>query len=43
MLQYIHYGHEKEPQHIWLPKRKRQQVVALLQQGVSRHRILSDI
>ena len=40
---YTHYGHEKELQHIWLPKSKRQQVAALLQQGVSRDRILSDI
>ena len=40
---YTHYGHEKELQHIWLPKNKRQQVAALFQQGVSRDRILSDI
>ena len=40
---YTHYGHEKELQHTWLPKSKRQHIAALLQQGVSRDRILSDI
>ena len=40
---YTHYGHEKELQHTWLPKSKRQHIAALLQQGVSRGRILSDI
>ena len=40
---YTHYGHEKELQPIWLPKSKRQQVGALLQKGVSRDRILSEV
>ncbi len=40
---YTHYGHEKELQHKWLSKEKRQQIAALLQQGVSRDRILTDI
>lgn len=40
---YTHYGHEKELQHTWLSKGKCEQIAALLQQGVSRERILSDI
>ena len=40
---YTQYGHEKELQHTWLQKSKRQHIAALLQQGVSRDRILSDI
>ncbi len=40
---YTHYGHDMEMQHTWLPKRKREQIAALLQQGVTREKILEDI
>ena len=40
---YTHYGHEKELQHVWLSKGKRQELAAKIQQGVPRDRILSDI
>ena len=40
---HTHYGHDKELQHTWLPKAKRQHIAALLQQGVSRDKILEDI
>lgn len=40
---HTHYGHDKQLQHTWLPKAKRQQIAALLQQGVSRDKILEDI
>ncbi|CAH3020775.1 unnamed protein product [Porites evermanni] len=40
---YTHYGHEIELQHVWLSKTKRQQLVAKMQQGVPRERILNDI
>ncbi len=32
-----------EMQHTWLPKRKREQIAALLQQGVTRENFLEDI
>ena len=40
---YTHYGHEKELQHTWINKSKRQQIASLLKQGISRDRILNDI
>lgn len=40
---HTHYGHERQLQHTWLAKTKRQEIAALLQQGVSRERILGDI
>ena len=40
---HTHYGHDKQLQHTWLPKAKRQQIAALLQQGVTREKILEDI
>ena len=40
---YTHYGHEKEIQHTWLPQRQCEQIAALLQQDVTRQRILEDI
>lgn len=40
---YTHYGHEKELQHIRLPKEKRQELAAKLKHGVPKDRILSDI
>ena len=42
-IRYTHYGHEKELQHTWINKSKRQQIASLLKQGVSRDRILNDI
>ena len=38
-----HYGHEKELQHLWLSKGKRQELAAKIQQGMPRDRILSDV
>ena len=38
-----HYGHQKELQHTWLPKQKKEEIAALLQQGVGRNKILGDI
>ena len=38
-----HYGHEKELQHVWIPKGKRKEIAAKLQQGVTRERIIDDI
>ena len=40
---YTHYGHQKELQHIWLSKARRQEIAAKLQRGVSKERILDDI
>ena len=40
---HTHYGHERQLQHTWLTKTKRQEIAALLQRGVSRERILEDI
>lgn len=40
---YTHYGHEKELQHLWLSKGKRQELAAKIQQGMPRDRILSDV
>ena len=40
---YIHYGHDIDLQHTWLPKRKREKITAQIQQGVSMERILGDI
>ena len=38
-----HYGHEKELKHIWIPKGKRKEIAAKLQQGVKRDKIIEDI
>ena len=40
---YTHYGHERDLQHTWITKSKRQKIASLLKQGVSRDRILNDI
>jgi len=38
-----HYGHQQDLQHTWLPKQKKEEMAALLQQGVSKDKILGDI
>ena len=38
-----HYGHRRSLQHIWLSKKKREELVAKLKQGVSQQRILDEI
>ena len=38
-----HHGHQKDLQHTWLPKQKKEEMAALLQQGVSKDKILGDI
>ena len=40
---YTHYGHTRDIQHTWLPKGKRQELAAKIQQGVPREKILDDI
>ena len=40
---HTHHGHAKQLEHAWLPKSKREQIAALLQQGVSQDRILHGI
>ena len=38
-----HYGHQQDLQHTWLPKQKKEEMAALLQQGVFTNKILGDI
>ncbi|XP_022790149.1 uncharacterized protein LOC111329658 [Stylophora pistillata] len=38
-----HYGHQQDLQHTWLPKQKKEEMAALIQQGVSKVKILGDI
>ena len=38
-----HYGHEKELQHLRMPKGKRQEIAARLQEGVKAKRIMDDV
>lgn len=38
-----HYGHRRNLQHIWLSKKKRQEITAKLKQGVTKQKILDDI
>ena len=40
---YTHYGHERDLQHTWITKSKRQKIASLKKQGVTRDRILNDI
>ena len=40
---YTHSGHTRDIQHTWLPKGKRQELAAKIQQGVPREKILDDI
>ena len=40
---YTHYGHEKELHHLRMPKGKRQEIAARLQEGVKAKRILDDV
>lgn len=38
-----HCGHQQDLQHTWLPKQKKEEMAALIQQGVSKDKILGDI
>ena len=40
---YTHNGHTREIQHTWLPKEKRQELAAKIQQGVPREIFLDDV
>ena len=39
---YTHYGHTKDVEHIRLPKTKREEIAAKLQQGVKHEKIIDD-
>ncbi|XP_022091647.1 uncharacterized protein LOC110979845 isoform X2 [Acanthaster planci] len=38
-----HYGHQKDRELMWLPRKKREEIAAKLGQGISRDRIMSDM
>ncbi|XP_038070595.1 uncharacterized protein LOC119739654 isoform X2 [Patiria miniata] len=38
-----HYGHQKDRELMWLPRKKREEVTAKLGQGISRDRIMNEL
>ena len=40
---FTHYGHSKNIGYTWISQKKRNEIAAILQQGVSKEKILDDI
>lgn len=40
---FNHYGHRRDLRHIWISRKKRQEIAGKLQQGVTKEKILQDI